>query len=94
MLKLYCAPGSIASASVALLNEGVEWEPIRVDMAGGEQTRAPYLDINPKGRVPTLITPDGPLTETGAILEYIAATHLPHLMPSDPLARARVREVM
>ena len=66
MLKLYCAPRTISVAVVTLLNEsGVHWEPIRVDLAGGEQTRAPYRALNPKGRVPVLMTPEGPLTETG-----------------------------
>ena len=69
MLKLFCAPFTISSVVVVTLNEGVHWEPIRVDVAGGEQTRPDYLAINPKGRVPVLLTPEGPLTETGAILE-------------------------
>lgn len=94
MLKLYCAPRTISVAVVAALNEGVHWEAIRVDLASDEQTRPGYLEINPKGRVPTLITPEGPLTECGAILEYIAETALPQLVPADPLQRARMREVM
>ena len=49
-----------------------------------------YLKVNPKGRVPVLETPDGILTETGAILEYIA----PDLVPTDPFAAARMREIM
>lgn len=94
MLKLYCAPMTISTAVVTALNEGVHWEAIRVDFASGEQTRAPYLAINPKGRVPVLVTPEGPLTETGAILEYLGETALPKLVPLDPLQRARMREVM
>jgi glutathione S-transferase len=94
MLKLYCAPFTISTAVVCALNEGVHWEPIRVDFASGEQTREPYLSINPKGRVPALVTPEGPLTETGAILEYLGETALPKLVPADPLQRARMREVM
>lgn len=94
MLKLYCAPFTISTATVVALNEGVHWEPIRVDIKGGEQTRPDYLALNPKGRVPVLITPEGPLTETGAILEYLGETALPDLVPADPLHRARMREVM
>ncbi|MEM6385645.1 MAG: glutathione S-transferase family protein [Pseudomonadota bacterium] len=93
-MKLYCAPKTISVAVVVALNEGVHWEPVRVDMAGGEQTKPKYHKINPKGRVPALITPEGPLTETGAILEYIGETAVPKLVPSDPLARARMREMM
>ena len=94
MLKLYCAPVTISTVVVVTLNEGVHWEPIRVDVKGGEQTREPYLSLNPKGRVPVLLTPEGPLSETGAILEYLGETALPHLVPLDPLHRARMREVM
>ena len=94
MLKLYCAPMTISTAVVVALNEGVHWEPIRVDVKGGEQTREPYLSLNPKGRVPVLLTPEGPLTETGAILEYLGETALPDLLPADPLHRARMREVI
>ena len=94
MLKLYCAPNTIAVAAIVALNEGVHWEPIRVDFASAEQTKPDYLSINPKGRVPVLITPEGPLTEVGAILEYIAETAVPRLLPVDPLQRARMREVM
>ncbi len=95
MLKLYWASNTIASATGIVLNEGnVHWEGIRVDFADGEQTKSPYLSINSKGRVPALVTPEGVLTETGAILEYLAATAVPGLVPTDPLHAARMREVM
>ncbi|NNE79238.1 MAG: glutathione S-transferase family protein [Silicimonas sp.] len=93
-MKLYCAPNTISTVVVIALNEGVHWEPIRVDVAGGEQTRPEYLKVNPKGRVPVLLTPESALTETGAILEYLGETALPDLLPADPLHRARMREVM
>ena len=94
MLKLYCAPHTVSTTVVIALNEGVHWEPIRVDVKGGEQTKGEFLALNPKGRVPVLITPEGALTETGAILEYLGETALPDLVPIDPLQRARMREIM
>ena len=94
MLKLYCAPHTISTVIVTTLNEGVHWEPILLDVRGGAQLKPEYLALNPKGRVPLLITPEGPLTETGAILEYLGETALPQLVPLDPLARAKMREVM
>ncbi|MDJ0638475.1 MAG: glutathione S-transferase family protein [Paracoccaceae bacterium] len=94
MLKLYCAPKTISLAVVTALNEGVHWEAIRVDFGEAEQTKPEYLSINPKGRVPVLVTPEGALTETGAILEYLGETALPNLVPVDPLQRARMREEM
>lgn len=94
MLTLHCAPNTIAVAVVVALNEGVHWEAVRIDFASADQTKPAYLALNPKGRVPTLITPEGPLTETGAILEYLGETAVSHLVPVDPLQRARMREVM
>ncbi len=94
MLTLHCAPNTISIAVIVAMNEGVHWEPVRVDFSSAEQTKPAYLSLNPKGRVPTLITPEGPLTETGAILEYIGETAVPKLVPADPLQRARMRELM
>ncbi|MEM9426632.1 MAG: glutathione S-transferase family protein [Pseudomonadota bacterium] len=93
-MQLHCAPNTIAVAVIVALNEGVHWEPVRLDFKSADQTKPDYLALNPKGRVPTLITPEGPLTETGAILEYIGETAVPKLVPADPLQRARMREVM
>ena len=95
MLKLYWAPNTISIAPALVLNEGgVHWEGIRVDFAAAEQTGAAYLAINPKGRVPALATPGGILTEAGAIMEYLAATAVPGMVPADPFHAARMREVM
>lgn len=73
MLRLYYAPGSCARAShIALRETGADFELRLVDFAGAEQRKLPYLQINPKGRVPALETERGVLTETPAILVYLA----------------------
>ena len=91
MLKLWCAPGTISVAvAIALEETGQDWEARLLDFAAGEQRGADYLSRNPKGRVPLLETPEGDLTETGAILEYVA----PDLVPAAPVAAARMRETM
>lgn len=73
MLKLYYSPGSCALAShITLAEAGADYKATRIDFAKGEQNSPDYLAINPKGRVPALITDDGILTETPAILTYIA----------------------
>ncbi|WP_299846942.1 glutathione S-transferase family protein [uncultured Roseovarius sp.] len=95
-MKLFYAPNTISIASVIALREaGVKFEPVRLDFAAGEQTKPEYQAINPKGRVPALITDHGTLTETGAILDYIA-TLAPDqgLVPSDPWQAAQMRAVM
>ncbi len=76
MLTLFFAPGTCALAShIALEEAGAAYEARRVDFASAEQTKPEYLAINPKGRVPALVTDRGVLTETPAILAYIAQTH-------------------
>jgi len=73
MLKLYYAPNTCALAShVALEQAGADYEIVRVDFAANEQRGAEYLGINPKGRVPALVTDRGILTETPAILAFVA----------------------
>ena len=60
MLKLHYAPGTISVAvAIALEEAGLAYEPVKVDFASAEQTAAPYLALNPKGRVPTLVTEAG-----------------------------------
>lgn len=95
VLKLYYSPGSCALAShIALADAGADFEATRIDFESGEQLKPEYLAINPKGRVPALITEHGILTETPAILVYIAQRfHNADLAPlSDPFAFARVQE--
>ena len=90
-MQLYYAPNTIALASLILCEEaGIDVTPIRVDFANGEQTKPDYAKVNPKGRVPALVTDQGILTETIAILEYLA----PDMVPADPWDAARMREMM
>ena len=95
MLKLYYSPGSCALAShIALADANAAYQAIRVDFASGEQTKPDFLTINPKGRVPALVTDEGTLTETPAILAFIAQRfHNADLAPlNDPFAFAQVQE--
>jgi len=76
MFKLYYAPNTCALAShIALEQAGADYEAVRVDFAADEQRKPEYLAINPKGRVPSLITERGTLTETPAILMFIAQSY-------------------
>lgn len=95
-MKLYYAKGTISIAvAIALHEAGLGFEPVRLDFRAGEQSGSDYLSVNPKGRVPTLITDQGILTETGALLDYIADC-VPEtgLRPTDPYKAAKMREVM
>lgn len=73
MLTLYYAPGTCALAThIALEEAGAEYDTVRVDFSRTEQRGTDYLKINPKGRVPALVTEHGVLTETPALLIYVA----------------------
>ncbi|WP_426440910.1 glutathione S-transferase family protein [Bradyrhizobium genosp. P] len=75
MLKLYYVPGTCALAShIALAEAGAPYTTERLDFKTNQQNSPEYLKINPKGRVPTLVTDRGVLTETPAMLAYIAQT--------------------
>lgn len=73
MLILFYTPNSCALAShLALELSGLPYEARKVDLANNEQRSPAFLKINPKGRVPALVTDQGVITENPAILTYIA----------------------
>src|SRR3954463_10732669 len=95
MLKLYYAPGTCALAShIALEEAGAKYETVRMSFKSEDQKKPDYLKINPKGRVPSLVTDSGVLTETPALLIYIAQVFpAAKLAPLDnPNALAKVQE--
>jgi glutathione S-transferase len=89
--------GSIGACSlashIALEEAGADYIVTRLDFAKNEQKSAEYLRINPKARVPALVTGEGIITETPAILLYIAQTHpIAKLAPlDDPFALAQIQ---
>src|ERR1700744_4509292 len=94
MLKLYFAPGTCARAShIALEEAGADYTTERLDFKVNQQNSPEYLEINPKGRVPSLATDRGVLTETPAMLAYIAQSFpAAKLAPlDDPFAFAQVQ---
>jgi len=94
MLTLYYAPGTCALAShIALADAGAEYDLKRVDFGMSEQRSTAYLAVNPKGRVPALATPHGILTETPAMLAFIAQSYpKAEIAPiDDPFAFAEIQ---
>ena len=76
MLKFYYAPGTCALAShIALEEAGADYEAVRLNFATEDQKAADYLAINPKARVPSLVTDQGVLSETPALLLFIAQSY-------------------
>jgi glutathione S-transferase len=95
MLKLYYAPRTCALAShIALECAGAQYEAVRLDFTQKQQQSPEYLKVNPKGRVPALVTDRGVITETPAVLLYIAQMHpQAKLAPLlDAFALAKVNE--
>jgi glutathione S-transferase len=93
-VKFYFAPHTCALASHIVLEQaGADYEAIRVDFKTNAQRSPEYMKINPKARVPALVTDRGVLTETPAILAFVAqqfpAARLAPL--EDPFAFAQVQ---
>ncbi len=94
MLKLFYAPGTCALASHIVLEEvEATYEPVRVDFSNKDQQKPEFLEVNPKGRVPALVTDRGILTETPAILVFICQNaNRPELaLLDDPFGFAQVQ---
>lgn len=94
MLELYYAPDTCALAvHIALEDAGADCRLHRVDFGAGEQRSPDYLAVNPKGRVPALVTAQGILTETPAMLVFVAQSYPEAgLLPlEDPFAFAQVQ---
>ncbi|MFN0190607.1 MAG: glutathione S-transferase family protein [Aestuariivirga sp.] len=94
MLNLFVgSAGTCSLAShIALEEASADYTVTRLDFSKGEQRSADYLKVNPKGRVPALVTDKGTLTETPAILYYIAQTHpAANLAPADPFDLAKMQ---
>ena len=67
---------------IALALKGLDYQALPVNLiapAGGEHRQAPYLGINPQGRVPALRTDEGDLLiQSPAILEYLTTRNVIH----------------
>ncbi len=86
MMKLFYSVGSCARAShIALEESGADYEAVRIVTKNGDQRKPEYLALNPKGRVPALVTDQGVLTENVAILAFVAQSFpAARLAPTDP----------
>jgi glutathione S-transferase len=94
MLTLHYASHTCSLAShIALEQAGAQYRTERVSFAENQQRSAEFLRVNPKARVPALVTDRGVLTETPAILLYVCQTHpAAGLAPlDDPFALAEVQ---
>jgi glutathione S-transferase len=75
----------------ALIEKGVPFELVP---ARASQSEA-FLSLSPLGKIPVLDTPEGPIAETIAILEYLEDTYRePRLYPATPYERAKARQIV
>jgi glutathione S-transferase len=94
MLKLYYAAHTCSLATHIVLEDvGADYSTVRVDFSKEQQKSPEFLKVNPKARVPALVTDKGILTETPAMLVYVAqsfpASRL--ALMDDPFAFAQVQ---
>ncbi len=76
ILKLYYCPGHLSFAPHVILNElGKPFELLGLSLKNGDNKLDEFKKINPKGKVPVLITDNEILTESSAILLYLAMSY-------------------
>jgi len=92
-LQLYSLPTpNGVKVSIMLEEIGLPYEPHLINIGANETWIPEYLALNPNGKIPAIIDPDGPggqplgLWESGAILLYLAEK-TGKLLPTDPVAR-------
>lgn len=93
-IGFYTARQSIGVVShIALEESGLQYELFEVDFSQNQQKSGDYLKVNPKARVPSLVLERGVLTETPAILTYIAqlAPESTIALPDDPYDYAQIQ---
>lgn len=94
MLTLHGSPISNYHNKVklALLEKGIPFEEKTIAFQNKDEA---LLAASPMGKIPYLTTPQGCLCESQVILDYLEATHpQPPLVPADPYAAAKVRELV
>ncbi|MGJ8546277.1 MAG: maleylacetoacetate isomerase [Sulfitobacter sp.] len=93
-LHNYFRSSTSVRVRAALNLKGLSYEYIPLSLLKGEQGSAAHLALNPSGLVPTLVTEQGALPQSLAILEWLDETHPePPLLPGDAWGRARVRSL-
>ena len=98
VIQLYSIPTpNGVKVSIALEELALDYEPHRIDIGKNESREPAFLSLNPNGKIPAIIDPDGPggkplgLFESGAILIYLAEK-TGKLIPIDPAKRYEALE--
>jgi glutathione S-transferase len=96
IVKIHYHPASTTSRPLMLFaaEQGLDAEFVLVDIFTGEHVREPYVQLNPNQLVPALEDGDFKLTESSAILKYLAEKIGSPAYPKDLKQRAKVNEMM
>ncbi|MBL9015783.1 MAG: glutathione S-transferase family protein [Myxococcales bacterium] len=95
-MKLYMHPVSTASRPVRLFiaQKNIPVEEVSVDLMTGEHYKDEFTAINPSRMVPALVDGDFKLTESAAILRFLASEFKAPEYPTDTRKRAKVDEAL
>lgn len=73
---------------------GIGHEIINVDLGSGAQKKEPFLSLNPNGQVPVIEDGDVVISDSNAILVYLARRYAPSYLPTDPVLEAEVQSFL
>ncbi|MEM9441000.1 MAG: glutathione S-transferase [Pseudomonadota bacterium] len=73
---------------------GIAHEVIDVDLPGGAHKQPPFLSLNPVGQVPVIEDGDDVISDSNAILVYLARKYAPSYIPADPAGEAEVQKFL
>lgn len=95
-IKIHSFPLSGHSHRVILLASlaGIANQVIKVDLAAGEHKQEPYLSINPDGQVPAIEDGEVTISDSNAILVYLARKYAPSFLPTDPVLEAEIQKYL
>lgn len=90
-LTLYSNPLTANGIKMLLLFNSVNIDPnmVEIQLHRGEQKSLEFLQLNPDGKIPVLIDDDLVLTESNAILQYVANKFQSSLWPQNPAAQSQ-----
>jgi len=73
---------------------GIPYEIVFVDLLAGEQKQVPFLKLNPYGEVPVIEDGETVISDSNAILIYLARKYAPSFLPSDPVKEAETQKFL
>lgn len=95
-IRIYSFPLSGHAHRVELFVSiaNIKHEIVYVDLPSGEHKKEPFLTLNPLGQVPVIEDNDIVISDSNAILVYLARRYAPDFLPSDPMLEAEVQKFL